>query len=578
MPSSPQFHYQVACPCPAAHFFVVTLTVTAWQADKLDLKMPVWTPGSYLVREYSRHLQQLVAQGEKHQSLAVQKLSKNHWQVDTELTTTITVSYRVYADELSVRTNHLDASHGYFNGAALFLAIAGYEKQPLSLEIIPPHPHWLITTALTPTTESSWVYSVPDFDTLVDSPVEMGEQSQYQWQVLGKAHQLTVWGTGNLNPQQLLADLTKIIATEAQIFGGLPYDKYTFILHLSSQGFGGLEHKNCCSLNYNRFGFRETEKYQRFLQLVAHEFFHLWNVKRLRPIALENFDYYQENYTPSLWFAEGTTSYYDLIIPLRAKIYDSSAFLGHLSKEISRYLLTPGRHIQPLAESSFDAWTKLYRREAHSDNCQISYYLKGELLTLMLDLLIRDHHNNQRSFDDVLSLLWQKFGQSERGFTEQELEETIATVAQKDLTDFWERYLYGLVELPLAEYLEPFGLTLKPIFAEEPTPYLGLKVQTEQGQTKVKFVAAHSPSEKIGFSVEDELVALNGLRVTAEQLNSRLQDFRPQDWLEVTFFHQDILKTASVQLGESQPLRYEVIPLSAPSPRQVEQFKGWLEG
>ncbi|MGL5035322.1 MAG: M61 family metallopeptidase, partial [Microcystaceae cyanobacterium] len=428
----PTLTYEVSLSAPASHYFEVTLTINHWQKDHLDLKMPAWTPGSYLIREYVRHLQDFfVVETGSSKSLNYQKLSKNHWQIQTPQITEITVNYRVYAYELSVRTNHLDDTHGYFNGAALFFFIPGFENNPIALKIMPPE-CWQVTTALPPLEDHKNTFLAANFDTLVDSPVEIGNHQLHQFSVLGKSHYFAVWGTGNFNRDRVIKDTTKIIETEAEIFEGLPYDRFYFILHLASQGFGGLEHKDSCSLIYNRFGFKDPEKYHRFLQLVAHEFFHLWNIKRIRPQALEKFDYEQENYTPSLWFSEGTTSYYDLLIPLRAKIYDSKVFLHNLSKEISRYLLTPGRQIQPLAESSFDAWIKLYRRDSHSDNCQISYYLKGELVTLLLDLLIRDRFSNQKSFDDVLRQMWEKFGKSEQGFTPEQLENTISEVAETD--------------------------------------------------------------------------------------------------------------------------------------------------
>ncbi|BFM39610.1 M61 family metallopeptidase [Synechocystis sp. LKSZ1] len=572
----PQLHYQVALPEPANHYFEVALTVTSWSAPVLDLKMPVWTPGSYLIREYERHVQELKATDLSTQNLlTVTKQRKNHWQINTESCEQVQVTYRVYAYDLSVRTNHLDTSHGYFNGAALFYWIPGYERLPLTLEIVPPQADWQVSTALAPLPGKPNCFQVLNFDTLVDSPVEVGTHQIHRFEVLGKSHTFAIWGDGNLNVAQLLADTQKIIEVEAQLFGGLPYDHYLFILHLSSQGYGGLEHQNSCTLNYSRFGFRDPEKYQRFLQLVAHEFFHLWNVKRLRPKALESFDYGQENYTESLWFSEGTTSYYDLLIPLRAGIYDGKTFLKNLSQEITRYLLTPGRLVQPLAESSFDAWIKLYRRDANSDNSQISYYLKGELVTLLLDLLIRERHQNQRSFDQVLQGLWEKFGKDEIGFTPDQLKAEIEAVTGLDLQDFFQRYLHSTEELPFDAYLEPFGLTLKPIL-EESSPYLGLKVQSENGVNKIKFVARNSPAEKAGISPDDELLALNGLRVSADQLADRLKDYPVEGQIELTIFHQDQLQTVTVRLAPPQPSRYELIPLERPSERQRQNLQGWL--
>ncbi len=578
--SAPSLHYQVAMSQPQSHYFEVSLQVQGWQGDCLDLKFPVWTPGSYLVREYVRHLDGFeVCDAVTKLPLSYQKISKNHWQIQTKAVETIDIAYRIYADELTVRTNHLDYSHGFFTGAALFFYVPGFEKSPLTLRVIPPEPTWGIATPL-PVKESesetgAKTFYAKDFDTLVDSPVEVGLHQNYQFKVADKAHQFVVWGASNLDADQLIKDTQKIIEIEADLFGGLPYDQYLFLLHLSNQGYGGLEHKDSCVLNYSRFGFRDSEKYQRFLQLVAHEFFHLWNIKRIRPIALEQFDYDQENYTPSLWFSEGTTSYYDLLIPLRAGLYDRSTYLKNLGKEITRYLTTPGRAVQALAESSFDAWIKLYRRDAHSDNSQMSYYLKGELVTLMLDLLIRDRHQNQRSFDDVLRRMWTEFGQTETGFTPAQLESIIADVAGTDLTEFFQTTLHSTAELPLNDYLYPFGLKLQTV-KEDLTPYLGIKVKSEAGHEKITFVAAQSPAALAGISSQNELLAIDGIRVNAEQLPQRLKDYQANDMIQLTVFHQDLLRTVEVKLAAPQASRYEVVPIADPSDAQLRNLAGWL--
>jgi predicted metalloprotease with PDZ domain len=576
--SIPTLSYQVAMSQPTSHLFEVTLQIENWQASLLDLKMPVWTPGSYLLREYARQVQYFLATvRNSNQVLLSRKVSKNHWQIETEDRGEVTVKYRVFANELSVRTNHLDVTHGYFNGAALFLFIPGLEKQPLTIKIIPPKPNWQVTTILPTVPGEANTFIAKDFDTLVDSPFEIGTQEIYNFEVLGKPHQLAIWGRGNAQPEQIIQDAQKIIEIEAKLYGGLPYENYLFLLHLSANGFGGLEHKNCCSLNYPRFGFRAKDKYYRFIQLLAHEFFHLWNVKRIRPQALENFDYERENYTPSLWFSEGTTSYYDLLIPLRAGIYDTKTFLDNLGKEITKFLTTPGRKIQPLNEASFDAWIKLYRRDANSDNCQISYYLKGELVSLLLDLLIRQRHQNQRSLDDVMRRMWEQFGKAEISFTPSQLEEVIASVAEMNLEDFFRRYLDSTDELPFDEYLQPFGLKLKPILEDESFPYLGIRVQAENGKEKIKFVEADSPAELAGIEAEDELLAIDGMRVTAEQLNERLKDYQANDIIKITVFHQDELRTLSVQLTSPQPSRYEVVQIENPSETQKQNFSAWLE-
>ncbi|MDJ0798920.1 MAG: M61 family metallopeptidase [Calothrix sp. MO_167.B12] len=571
--SLPQIHYQVAMSQPATHLFEVTLHIQNVPSPILDLKLPVWTPGSYLVREYAKHLQNFTAVA-ANKPLPWHKVSKNHWQVNTDDISEVTIKYRIFANELSVRTNHLDSSHGYFNGAALFLRIFGQEKQPIGVTIIPPNEQWQITTALPQISDQNYTFLATDFDTLVDSPFEIGTHQLHHFQVMGKTHELAIWGQGNFQVEQMIADITKIIQVEAKMFAGLPYERYVFLLHLFSQAYGGLEHKTSCSLIYQRFGFRDRQKYERFMQLVAHEFFHLWNVKRIRPQELEVFDYDQENYTPCLWFCEGTTSYYDLLIPLRAGIYDSQSFLHNWGKEITRFLTTPGRKVQPLTESSFDAWIKLYRPHPHSPNSQISYYLKGEMISLLLDLLIRSHHQNQRSLDDVMLQMWQQFGQQEVGYTSEQLQEIIELVAGKDLTDFYQQYIEGTQELPFNEYLEPFGLRL--VADTEKTPFLGIKVSSENGRELIKFVEVDSPAQVAGIDAGDELLAIDGLRVSANQLSDRLQDYQSQDTIQVTFFHYDQLCSIPVTLSEPRPQKYQVLPIENPSPIQKQNFAGWL--
>ncbi|MBD2087903.1 M61 family metallopeptidase [Trichocoleus sp. ST-U3] len=572
--TAPKIHYQVAIQEPESHLFDVTFTVQNWQSPILDLKLPVWTPGSYLVREYSKHLQDFSADSSE-QPLAWRKLSKNHWQIETNSVSEVTVRYRMFANELTVRTNHLDGTHGYFNSAALLFYIPEFEKQPILVTIVPPKPEWRVTTPLPTADGQANTFQAPDFDTLVDSPFEIGCHQLYHFEVLGKAHELAIWGQGNAEPERIIEDTQKIIGVESQIFGGLPYDRYVFLLHLASTGAGGLEHKNACTLNYNRFGFRDREKYNRFMQLVAHEFFHLWNVKRIRPKGLEVFDYTGENYTPSLWFSEGTTSYYDLVIPFRAGIYDAKSFLKELGKEISRLQTTPGRLVQPASESSFDAWIKLYRPDANSGNSQISYYLKGAMVSFLLDLLIRGRHSNQRSLDDVMRQMWQQFGQPETGFTPEQLQQVIESVADMDLSDFFKRYVDGTEELPFDEYLNPFGLRLV-VEEEEPVPFLGVTAKTENGREAIKFVEAGSPAQLAGIDAGDELLAIDGFRVTALSLSDRLKDYQPGNTIQVTVFHQDELRMPLVTLADPRPSAYKIVPVESPDDAQKHNFAKWL--
>ncbi len=569
--------YRVSMPHPTNHRFEIEAQVYGEVGYCLELKMAVWTPGSYLVREYSRHIQEFAVRDESGQSLPWKKIAKNHWRIDSrEAQGPIVFSYSLYANELTVRTNHLDRTHGYFNGASTFLYIPGKKAQPIDVTIVLPEENWTIATTLPEI--SSKTFRAANFDTLVDSPFEIGLQSRFEFEVLGKPHEWVIWGKGNVDPNQLVADTTKIIETEAKLFGCLPYDRYLFLLHLSN-GYGGLEHRDSCSLIFSRNGFKKRDIYEDFLTLVAHEFFHLWNVKRIRPKELEAFDYDGENYTPSLWFSEGATSFYDSLIPLRAGLYDARTYLKDLSKTITRFLTTPGRLVQPLSESSFDAWIKLYRPDTNTPNSQMSYYLKGEMVTFLLDLALRRRHENQRSMDDVMRKLWAEFGQGESGevgFTPGDLKRTIEAVAEFDLTSFFSKYIDGLMDLPFQAALADFGLQLESNIGQKLAPIHGARLALENGKTLVKYVASNSPAEKSGLDAGDELVAIDGLRTNPDLMNDRLQASQPGDQLEITFFHQDELLQTILTLGEPEATQYTIVPLKDPTEAQQKRFQNWL--
>ena len=567
------WQYVVSMPQPENHLFNIQLTICDWDADFLDLHLPVWSPGSYLVREYAKNLQDFKAIDQNGKSLNWLKITKNHWRVES-LKQTCQISYKIFANELTVRTNHLDDTHGYFNGAATFMFVPNYENHPFTVEIVVPKNNWEIATALPHFENHASIFFADRYDQLADSPFEIGIHTQVKFEVLGKSHEIIVWGDGNPDLGQIEQDTKAIIATEAALFGGLPYDRYLFILHLAN-GYGGLEHRNCCSLIYPRFNFR-GDHYLKFMNLIAHEFFHTWNVKRIRPKALETYNYDQENYTSSLWFAEGATSYYDQIIPLRAKIYGKAHFLKSLGETITRLQTTLGRQVQSLYESSFDTWIKLYRPDANSPNSQISYYLKGELVCMLLDLAIRNSSQNRRSLDDVMRSLWQYYGKPEIGYTEGELYAVIETVAGTNLQDFFVKYIHSTDELDFNYYFEPFGLELYAGYAQK-SVYTGISVRSNNGVVTVKSVDANSPAQLVGIDANDEILAINGFRVTAEAFGDRLLDFKPHTEITITLFKQDQLKTVTLRLEQPRCDRFMISEVKNPTPTQQKNLQNWLD-
>jgi len=563
----PNFHYQVSIPQPTSHLLHVQLTVTDWQEEYLDLNMPVWAVGSYLIREYARHVVTFSA------NTAFTKLAKNHWRLSAlPADAPIVVSYQVYANELTVRTNHVDQTHAFFNGSATFCFVAGWLDHPYRLTIDLPDPRWRIATPLQEIGDRTFI--AQNFHALADSPFEIGLHASYEFTVWEKPHRLVVWGEGNFNSEQAVSDITRIVQTVGEFWGELPYDAYLFILHLSAGGYGGLEHRNSCTLLCDRWGFH-SDKYLKFLNLVCHEFFHVWNVKRLRPAGLFPIDYERENYTHSLWFCEGVTSYYDQLLTLRAGLCDRTQYLQQLSDSITRLQNTIGRKYQSLWESSFDAWIKLYRPDANSPNSQVSYYLKGELVAMLLDLQIRIASDYQRSLDQVLVKLWQKFGQPEIPYTDEQLLKEIEAIAQVDLTEFWEKYLFGTAELEYQEFLEPFGLTVQQQ-ATSRIPYTGMSWRSQQGSLVVQKVDLYSPAQLAGIDVGDEIVALAGYRVTPENFAERLSTYSPNTTVSLTFFHQERLCTANLTLAEPQSDRWIVREIASPNSQQTQRLRSWL--
>ena len=575
--SNNQFTYRLSIPEPENHLLEVELKIANWQNEILDLKLPVWTPGSYLVREYAKNLQDFTAIDENESFLKWQKISKNHWQVQCKnnsgKNSLITIRYRIFCNELTVRTNHIDATHAFLTGAAVFMYVPELQQQAYMVEIAKIKENWQIATALPKVENTTNTFYAKDFDTLVDSPFEIGIHDRLEFTVLDKPHSFVVWGQHNADIQRLLKDTAAIVAVEAEMFGGLPYDHYDFILH-ASNGFGGLEHKNSTVLLYNRLAFRKEESYLQFMNLVAHEFFHTWNVKRIRPQALETFDYDQENYTSSLWFSEGTTSYYDQIFPLRAGLYEAKHYLKLVSKAITRLQTTFGRNVQSLYESSFDTWIKLHRPDPNSHNSQISYYLKGELVSMLLDLIIRYKSNNLRSLDRVMQVMWERFGKAEVGFSESELHEVIETVAGVDLSKFWNDYLYGNQELDYNYYLEPFGIELRT--ARQDIPFIGMTLKAKNGIAEVEKVEFGSPAQKAGISTGDIVLAIAGIRVTAENFSDRLRDYVAGEAIAVTIFQQDLLRTVEVTLQEPICSQFELVQIPNASPNQELNLRLWL--
>jgi predicted metalloprotease with PDZ domain len=571
----PTASYAVSMLRPTSHLLDVAIDVSGLAGASFELVMPAWTPGSYKIRDYAKNIQEFSAG--RH---AWTRVDKNRWRVLTGGADRARVTYRVYAFELSARGAHLDADHGYFNGAAVFMYVDGAKERPVSVDLRLPA-SWKIATGLTPTGPRS--FSAADYDELVDCPVEAGRFELRTWRTRGVEHRLAVHGRVNRPLDRVTRDLAKIVETESRLFGGLPYRDFTFILHTAPGLYGGLEHRNSTSLEFSSSGFRTRESYENFLELAAHEYFHLWNVKRIRPSSLGPFDYEREVTTTLLWAMEGITSYYDGLFLVRAGLVSPARYFAKTSKRWAAYLEKPGRRFHSLSESSFEAWIKYYQPNEHAPNATISYYEKGEFAGMALDLEIRRRTRNRRSLDDVLRRLLKRVTAERAGFPEAEYRRTCEDVAGGSLAAFWRDIIDGTAELDLGRYLAAAGLGLrrepKKEEGEKPLtrrPLIGAVVSGSGDHLTVSTVRSDSPAERAGLCARDEIIALDGTRIEADSWEKRVEALAPGRKIALTVLRAGMLRELAIVPGMRDATVPKIVPLPKATPLQKATYRAWL--
>ena len=512
-------HYDVEALDLHAHLFRVTLTI-ARPAARQTVSLPVWIPGSYLVREFARHLQNLAAEPQGKREPVVQQLSKCSWRIECKPGKPLVLRYEVYAFDNSVRACWLDAHRGFFNGTGLCLRVEGLEDQPHTLHIAPPPaaPGWQAATALHPQKidkRGFGLYRADDYDTLADSPVELGDFWSGSFIAGEVPHRFVVAGAAlaSFDGARLLADAQRICEAQMRFWhadgGKPPHDRYVFMLNVVDDGYGGLEHRHgtaliCARRDLPRIGeIKQGEGYTTLLGLVSHEYFHTWNVKRLRPAEFAHYDYTQENYTRLLWFFEGFTSYYDDVLLRRAGLIDDATYLRLLNKTANQVLQAPGRHVQSVARASYDAWVKYYRQDENTANATISYYTKGSLVALCFDLTLR--REGKGSLDDAMRAVWRRCAGGP--MTEADFAEVLVAQAGRSFDAEFAAWVHGTTELPLAELLTTVGVEMA-ADPSQPAQRLGLRVAESGGAVQVKVLLRGGAAEKAGMAVGDEWIGV----------------------------------------------------------------------
>ncbi|HEU4510923.1 MAG TPA: PDZ domain-containing protein [Pyrinomonadaceae bacterium] len=596
-PAPVEISFTVAMTRPHTHLLEVDIGIRRTVAGPQEelLVMPVWTPGSYLVREFARHVQDFAARDTSGQTLKWEKTNKNTWRVFTNGSRDWHASYRVYANELSVRTSELNSSHAFWNNANILMYLEGHLASPSTVRVVAPDV-WKVATGLPAAPGQRNTFRAENFDVLYDSPFEVSDFKTLVFNVKGVPHRIVIDGEGNYDPERMRRDVQKIVETQIEVMGGdIPYRDYTFILHVRANAGGGLEHANSTALGYPRFGFRITggdratsaapvtsgtpeRDYRGFLSLVSHEFFHLWNVKRIRPDVLGPFDYTQENYTKVLWVAEGVTDYYADLLLRRAGLITENEFLTATARSIQTLQNTPGRLVQSVEESSFDAWIKYYRQDENSINSQISYYDKGAILGLLLDLEIRKRSNGAKSLDDVMRYLNTEFAKKNRNYGPADFQKAAELMAGSSLEDFFRRFVRGTEELDYNAALEAVGLRLETNAGGNAVErvYFGADVAQEDDRLIVRRVYAGSPAYEQGLNADDQIVALDNMRVTRDFFNARIAEKKPGDRIALSIFRFDDLSTLLITLGGRREGTYRLVPLPNATDAQKRIYRQWL--
>ena len=564
--------YKIGSANPAGHYFDITLTITNPDPEGQVLRLPAWIPGSYMIRDFARNIIEIEASCDN-SSIGFTQLDKSSWQLDA-CEEPVTIQYRVYAWDLSVRSAHLDTTHGFFNGTSVFLEVVGQGGQKCEVEIIRPEcdesKHWMLATTLTRTQGEDFdfgCFQADNYQELIDHPVEMGTFTQFDFQACGIRHDVILTGQFNCDTGRLKTDLTIICEQHIKLFGEpAPMSRYMFLVMVVGDGYGGLEHRSSTSLLCSRTDLPQpgqselTDSYRNFLGLCSHEYFHSWNVKRIKPAVFDNPDLSQEVYTPLLWAFEGITSYYDDLALLRCGRISIQNYLELLGQTMTRVQRGTGRTRQSAAESSFNAWSKFYKQDENAANVIVSYYAKGTLIALCIDLKIRQLTLHEKSLDDVMKLLWANYQQTGKGVEDDEIQKVINQVVGTDISDFLDLLIYRKKDLPLDELLETISISLyyrqsagqqdKGGKANSDLPACSLDAVVKEFDAGLQIVSVNEDAvaQQAGLSAGDTIIAINALKVSMKSYQDWLKLSVPDSQHQVTVFRRDELMQFDVVL------------------------------
>ncbi len=573
--AAPPLSITISMERPTSHYYHVVFRAEGLKGETQDFKLPVWTPGYYRIMDYAKNVKDFQAEDGAGRELAWEKTAKNVWRVHSDEAAAVVVSYDVYAFTRFVADSYLGDDGGFITPAGVFMHVAGHLQDPVMVAVRPYSGWTQVSTGLDAVEGRPNTFVAPDFDTLYDCPILIGNQEILTFEAAGLPHTVAAYDLGTFDRAKFTGDLRKIVEAAAELMGEFPYRHYTFLI--IGPGGGGLEHANSTAVTLNPASLTSPRGYQRWLSFIAHEYFHLFNVKTIRPIALGPFDYDRENYTNMLWFSEGVTVYYEYLLLNRAGLMAREEVLARLGSIIATYENAPGRRRQSATLSSFDTWLAFFSRSEHATNTTISYYDIGCGLGLLLDLKIREASGGRASLDDVMRTLYRTFHKTKkRGFTDGEFREVCEQAASVPLDEIFDVYARTTAKWDYAKYLGYAGLAIDLEPTPLPGPWFGASTQDQNGGAVVSAIEPSSPALLAGLSVQDEIVALDGERVTQRSLAGAINARKPGDRIEVLYARRGAVRKTELTLGTKTRLSFRITPLANQTPGQRALLDAWL--
>ncbi|MEA1886588.1 MAG: PDZ domain-containing protein [Bacteroidota bacterium] len=570
--------YTVTMDKPNTHYYHVSMAVNNMPGDYAEFKLPNWTPGYYCIMDYAKNVTSFEAADVDGGSLEWEKTNKNTWKVHKQGVNDIVIEYDVYSHNVSVAEPYLDYGRAFISPAAIFMYPSGRLNLPSTIKIIPYHEWESVCTGLEPVEGVPYTFYAGDYDILFDSPILAGNMKIIDFEIDDISYTVSVEKPGNTDLTLFINDLRKVIPAATGLIGDIPYEHYTFLI--MDRGMGGLEHANSMAV-YSRgdfYGREGSERNKGWMNFITHEFFHLYNVKSIRPAGLWPIDYDKENYTDLLWVSEGFTVYYEYIIMNRAGLLSGDDVLNYLGNTIRSYESIPGSDYQSVAESSFDTWINFFSRSSNAMNATISYYHKGCALGMLLDLAIRHETGNEKSLDDVMRKLYYKYYKDlKRGFTGDEFRTECELIAGTSLDEIFDVYVSTTADVDYNKYLAYAGLDID--LDEEPLTgsYLGAETRNINGETVITSILRNSPAWEYGLSVNDVILEVDGQPFGDRSLSDILRSTTPLDTLDFKVKHRYLERDISVITDTLKSVSYKISALPDPDSSQLKILNSWIQ-